>query len=163
MSGYCRSFSLPCLYREQPEWLNPTFIFPRIVEVLRAPAYRQQLLQGLTLSIGSRNQGTVGLTRKCSTCIFSTRIFQLRPASDALVQLCLDLPITSSQSHNLSLVVLLEDLYLLGRENYTSNQSFIPVLLALELIFRDIPMEQISDVEEGSTMCFYLGIHTNCC
>ena len=59
--------------------------------------------------------------------------------------------------------MLLEDLYSFGRENYSSNQGFIPVLVTFELILRDAPMEQISDVEEGSIMCVYLGISATCC
>ncbi|KAF8327012.1 ARM repeat-containing protein [Cantharellus anzutake] len=122
---------------EQTEWLNPAFIFPRIVEVLRIPTYRKQVLQGLTLSVGSRNEST------------------LRPASDALVQLSSTLPIVSSNpddDDDTSLVTLLDDLHFIGRENYASNQSFVPVMLAFELILREASMERISDSEDGSAI-----------
>ncbi|KAG8833480.1 hypothetical protein FRC17_010655, partial [Serendipita sp. 399] len=89
-------------------WNESSWLFPRIVQLLQIEAYRQHLVRGIVLSIGSRNESTN------------------RPASTALTAYLLERQVKVPQEHIIEEVfkILLD----LARNNSTSNTVIIPVL-----------------------------------
>jgi len=72
-SKLIRSTFLPLSRPDAVRWNEAASVFPRIVPLVSEPVFKRSLLEGLTLSIGSRSEGTV----RPSSFPF---LFSLRPS-----------------------------------------------------------------------------------
>lgn len=69
---------------------------------------------------------------------------QQKPASTGLKAYAASLPATSAGSGQIDLETLITLLLTLGKENYATNQLYIPVMLSLELLMDDDIASELS-------------------
>ncbi|KAH8825282.1 TBCD protein [Flagelloscypha sp. PMI_526] len=105
---------LPSINEEVIGWNDGPWLFPKVVQLLKVDHYRQDLLEGLVLSLGSKTDVTQ------------------RNVSESLSQYVEHLPVESETEYNL--VEFVGDLLRLTDGKLGSNAVVIPVLQTLNVL-----------------------------
>jgi hypothetical protein len=113
-------------------WNEASSVFPRIVALISQPILRRSILEGLSLSIGSRSEGTT------------------RTASKSFLTYLSTLPATSLSPSEASLLSITRTLVDIAGQNPTLNRVFIPVLDTLVLLFEDGDLVRLAGSRSGS-------------
>jgi hypothetical protein len=129
-----------CFFTQNDEsnWSNSETHFSRAIKLLDIDLYRNDVLRGLVMSIGSKTDAT----QRC--------------ASSSLVEYADQLSVSSG---SYCLTALCEDLLLIIRTNMSSNNIVIPVLQTFNVLFgEDILVSPVDnkDLEPKSFHLFQL-------
>ncbi|KAJ7670233.1 TBCD protein [Mycena rosella] len=109
-------------------WKDGAWLFPKAVRLLDIPQYRQSVLAGLVLSLGSKTESTQ------------------RPVGLSLVEYCRSLPLTADAEPGYSLVGLAHDLLSHARTNFTSNGVVVPVLQTFNVLLEADALRRLPEI-----------------
>ncbi|KAG8980354.1 hypothetical protein FRC05_005985 [Tulasnella sp. 425] len=104
---------------EMKTWADGSWLFPKLVRLLAEPAYRDDILLGFVLSIGSRGEGVT------------------QPASSSLVHYMNTLPPAEVKT-------LASSILKIGQTNSVSNNIFIPVLQTFDVLIEGGLIEKLA-------------------
>ncbi|KAG8881970.1 hypothetical protein FRB97_008838 [Tulasnella sp. 331] len=110
-------------------WGDGSWTFPKLVKFLAIEKYRQGLLLGFVMSIGSRGEGAA------------------HPASTSLVNFAAALPATSESSF--SVLSLLKDILKITQDNATSNNIFIPTIQTFTVLLEGRILDRVASNATG--------------
>ncbi|KAJ6559228.1 TBCD protein [Mycena vulgaris] len=115
-------------------WKDGAWLFPKAVRLLDIQGYRQAVLAGLVLSLGSKTESTQ------------------RPVGSSLVEYCRSLPLTADAAETgYSLVGLARDLLGHARANFTSNGVVVPVLQTFNVLLEADALRRLPENSQGET------------
>ncbi|KAL0945858.1 hypothetical protein HGRIS_012143 [Hohenbuehelia grisea] len=112
-------------------WGDGNFLFPKAVQFVQIERYRDSVLQGLVLSIGSKTDSIH------------------RPLSASLVAYCNTIHVTVSDGPTYSLQRLVTDLLNYARSNLAANAVVLPVLQAFNVLFEGGVLKRLDEYPEG--------------
>ncbi|KDQ11508.1 hypothetical protein BOTBODRAFT_457108 [Botryobasidium botryosum FD-172 SS1] len=112
-------------------WTEGKWLFPRAVQLLSIPRYRKQVLIGLILSIGSKNEGTQ------------------TPASESLAQYATSLPVKGSKPGDFDLMRLISGIVALAQQHVKDNSMMVPILHTLGVLLDDGDVGRLAASPEG--------------
>ncbi|KAG8857950.1 hypothetical protein FRB96_005441 [Tulasnella sp. 330] len=121
--------SLPMTADPMRSWGDGSWTFPKLVKFLAIEKYRQGLLLGFVMSIGSRGEGAA------------------HPASTSLVNFAAALPATSESSF--SVLSLLKDILKITQDNATSNNIFIPTIQTFTVLLEGRILDRVASNATG--------------
>ncbi|KIM25833.1 hypothetical protein M408DRAFT_73897 [Serendipita vermifera MAFF 305830] len=113
-------------------WNQPAWLFPRIVQVLQVPEYRSNILKGLVLSIGSRNEGTH------------------RPAATALTEYLIERDTAFPNERIIDAVF--KELLDLAKANSASNTVVLPILSTFDALIEGSVVAEPTESEERANV-----------
>ena len=127
--------------------MDGAWLFPRALHLLEIPEYRQNVLRGIVISIGSRTDSTVKFHLPQDDTL-AHLMQQQRPAADNLVKFAQALPLVKHQSSTYSLSELAVDLIDHAKSNMTSNAIVVPVFQTFNIlleadVLRQLPNEVV--------------------
>lgn len=117
-------------------WNQPAWLFPRIVQVLQVPEYRSNILKGLVLSIGSRNEGTH------------------RPAAAALTEYLIERDTAFPNERIIDAVF--KELLDLAKANSASNTVVLPILSTFDALIEGSVVAEPTESEERANVLISL-------
>ncbi|CAL1713099.1 unnamed protein product [Somion occarium] len=112
-------------------WNEGAWIYPKAVQLLDIPAYRESLLAGLVLSASSRTDSTQ------------------RPVSSSLVNYAKTLAVSNDDPTKYSLRGLVGDLIAPASRNLLSNAIVIPALQTFNVLLEADALEPLYEDEQG--------------
>ncbi|KAJ7095891.1 TBCD protein [Mycena belliarum] len=118
---------------EMMGWKDGAWLFPKAVRLLEIPEYRQPVLAGLVLSLGSKTESTQ------------------RPVGRSLVEYSRSLPLASDAKEGYSLVGLVRDLLKYARTNLSSNGIVVPVLQTFNVLLEADALRRLDGDPEAET------------
>ncbi|KAG8991349.1 hypothetical protein FRB94_014621 [Tulasnella sp. JGI-2019a] len=110
-------------------WGDGSWTFPKLVHFLVIEEYRQSLLLGFVMSIGSRGEGAA------------------HPASTSLVEFAVSLPATVE--NGFSVQSLAQDVLKVMLDNATSNIIFIPTLQTFIVLLEGRILDKVASTSAG--------------
>ncbi|KAF9046718.1 armadillo-type protein [Panaeolus papilionaceus] len=116
---------------EQTGWNEGDWLYPCAFRLLEVPEYRQSVLSGLIISIGSKTDSIQ------------------KPVSKNLVAFSQSLPLTATSNPPYSLLEFLADLVNYAKSNMTSNPVVIPVFQTFNIMFEADVLEEIPNEPSG--------------
>ncbi|KAG8904796.1 hypothetical protein FRB99_001186 [Tulasnella sp. 403] len=109
---------------ELKSWGEGNWLFPKIAHLLAIPTYRPDLIMGLVLSIGSRNEGAV------------------HPAATSLIKYMLSLEPDA-------LVATINSILDIAKTHVIANNIFVPVLQTFDALIDGGVAAQLGNTEDG--------------
>ncbi|KAJ6512250.1 TBCD protein [Mycena vitilis] len=118
-------------------WKDGAKLFPKAVRLLDIPLYRQSVLAGLVLSLGSKTESTQ------------------RPVGLSLVGYSKSLPLSAKEDADTglgyNLVALARDLLNRARANLSSNGVVIPILQTFNVLLEADSLRRLTEDLQGET------------
>ncbi|KAJ7250897.1 armadillo-type protein [Mycena haematopus] len=117
-------------------WKDGAKLFPKAVRLLDISLYRQAILAGLVLSLGSKTESTH------------------RPVGQSLVEYSKNLPLAGEEAPakmGYNLVALARDLLAHARANFAKNAVVVPVLQTFNVLLEAGALRRLVEDPEGET------------
>ncbi|KAJ7505351.1 TBCD protein [Mycena galericulata] len=114
-------------------WKDGARLFPKAVRLLDISRYRQPVLAGLVLSLGSKTESTQ------------------RPVGLSLVEYSRTLPLAADLETGYSLVALASDLLRHAKANLTANGVVVPVLQTFNVLLEADALRRLPEDSQGET------------
>jgi len=106
-------------------WNDGNWLFPRALRLLEVPEYRNTVLLGIVISVGSKTDSTQ------------------RPVANSLVKFAQGLPLSCSPTSPYSLIELVNDLINHAKSNMTSNTVVVPVFQTFTILLEADALRQL--------------------
>ncbi|PPR01746.1 hypothetical protein CVT24_001566 [Panaeolus cyanescens] len=116
---------------DQAGWNEGEWLYPRAFRLLEVPEYRQSVLSGLVISIGSKTDSIQ------------------KPVSKNLVAFSQSLPLSATPNSPYSLLEFLTDLINHAKSHMTSNPVVIPVFQTLNIMFEAYLLDELPKEPSG--------------
>lgn len=131
-------------------------MFPRAVRLLEIEEYRQPVLKGLVISLGSKTDSIVCIPSIHQSSVYpvDTNTSQHRPVSTSLSAYARSLPV-SGPTDAYDLVTFANDLVKYAQANLSSNNIIIPVLQTFSVLLEAGALEKLPSDDSGIRRFFF--------
>ncbi|TFK74799.1 TBCD protein [Pluteus cervinus] len=131
LPGYALLDKLFLLTPEDNRWSDGRWLFPKVVQLLDVPQYRNSVLSGLVISLGSKSQ--------------SVQV----PVRDSISTYVEGLPLLEHDETGCTVKTLVEELLDRAKPNFTSNTIFIPIIQTFNILVETQALRNLTTHSDG--------------